>query len=97
MTLQAIVNYKNGKAYFDILPDKPGIYIARLVLFEGSKAVNMPEEIILVRGFRHWTGSHSDYQLLSAIGSKIEEHLEKKSKKIKGNSKHNEHMDLDID
>ena len=97
MKLQAIVSYKKGKAYFDIIPDKPGIYTARLVSWQGGKGVNIPDEIILVRGFRHWSGSYSDYQLLSAIGDKIEAYLESKTRKRRENSKHNGNSDLDID
>jgi hypothetical protein len=97
MKLQAIVSYKKGKAYFDIIPDKPGIYTARLVSWKGGKAVNIPDEIILVRGFRHWSGSYSDYQLLSAIGGKIEAYLESKTRKRRENIKQNGNSDLDID
>ena len=89
MKLEAIVKYKNARLCFNIIPDQPGIYLAQLVSLKGNKAIKIPEEIVLIRGFRHWTGSYPDYQLLSALGEKIEEHIVNNTRKDSENNNGN--------
>ena len=73
MQLKAVVQYEGGWAHYDVSPESHGIYQARLLRFEGSTdRPPPPEELILVRGYRQWSGSYERQELLNEIGNFIE-------------------------
>ena len=74
--MEIIVDYMSGKACFRIFREKPGIYSATLVYYEGERKLKIPTEITLVRGVRQWTASHDDEILISELGRRIEESVE---------------------
>ena len=81
MELNANVKYGNGSACFVIRKENPGIYYADLVYFDGSKKLEPPQKITLVRGIRQWTGSFDNPGLLNELGKVIEEAYQKMSAK----------------
>lgn len=72
MELEAAVQFEDGVAHYHIYPENNGIYQARLLRFEGSSLKLPPPEVILVRGYRQWSGSYERQDLLNEIGSAIE-------------------------
>jgi hypothetical protein len=75
ISLEAMITYKAGEACYRIGREKPGVYSAVLVYYEGDKNDLPPDSITLVRGVRQWTGSHTDEVLLMQLGSRIEQVL----------------------
>lgn len=73
MELKAIVEFEGGLAHYRILPESNGIYQARLLEYDGNSGKTPPEEVILVRGYRQWSGSYDRQDLLNNIGNFIEE------------------------
>ncbi len=67
------MNCANGRARFKINRESSGVYYAQLMHFEGSKNTNLPQEIILTRGIRHWTGSINNEAILNELGKIIED------------------------
>lgn len=72
MELETVVPFNDGLAYYAISPESNGIYQARLLRYEGSLDRQPPAEIILVRGYRQWSGSAERQDLLNQIGKAIE-------------------------
>jgi hypothetical protein len=75
------VKYGKGEACFLIRKENPGIYLARLTYYNGDRTDNPPDEITLIRGSRHWTGSFADNTLLNELGKSIEDLFSKLSPK----------------
>lgn len=73
MELKAVVQFEGGLAHYQISPESNGIYQARLLQYEGSMDKSPPVEVILVRGYRQWSGSFERQDLLNKIGDIIEE------------------------
>ncbi|MGZ3838100.1 MAG: hypothetical protein ACXVBI_06005 [Flavisolibacter sp.] len=73
MEMKAVVEFEGGLAHYHISPETNGIYQARLLQYEGNSGKNPPAEVILVRGYRQWSGSYERQDLLNNIGSIIEE------------------------
>lgn len=72
MELNAVVPFEDGVAYYTISPERNGIYQARLLRYEGQSDKRPPAEVILVRGYRQWSGSYERQDLLNEIGNVIE-------------------------
>ncbi|HEX6333959.1 MAG TPA: hypothetical protein VFZ78_07015 [Flavisolibacter sp.] len=72
MELKAVVAYDGGVAHYSVSPESTGLYQARLEKYEGSGDRTPPEELILVRGVRHWSGSTEQQVLLDELGRAIE-------------------------
>ncbi len=72
MELETIVEYDGGLAYYSISPETNGIYQARLLQYKGDSDKPPPAEVILVRGYRQWSGSYERQDLLNQIGKAIE-------------------------
>ena len=67
-----MVQFDDGFAHYAISPETNGIYQARLLKFDGSSDRMPPSEVILVRGYRQWSGSYGRQDLLNEIGKAIE-------------------------
>ncbi|HEU0110058.1 MAG TPA: hypothetical protein VFQ73_04235 [Flavisolibacter sp.] len=72
MELKAIVQFEGGLAHYNVLPETNGIYQARLLQYDGNSEKAPPSEVILVRGYRQWSGSYERQDLLNDIGNVIE-------------------------
>jgi len=73
MELKAVVQFEGGLAHYQISPESNGIYQAHLLQYDGSVDNAPPVEVILVRGYRQWSGSYERQDLLNKIGDIIEE------------------------
>jgi hypothetical protein len=73
MEMRAVVQYRGEFAHYEITPDKQGIYQARLLKYEGPSGQTPPQTVLLVKSFRHWTGSFSEPYFIEALGKAIEE------------------------
>jgi hypothetical protein len=72
MEMEAVVPFDEGIAHYLVSPDNSGIYQARLVQFEGNAGRMPPNEVILVKGYRQWSGSYERQDLLNSLGEAIE-------------------------
>jgi hypothetical protein len=72
MELETVVQFNGGLAYYSISPESNGIYQARLLRYEGGSDRVPPAEVILVKGYRQWSGSFERQDLLNEIGKAIE-------------------------
>jgi hypothetical protein len=72
MELRAVVEFEGGLAHYNVYPETNGIYQARLLQYDGSSDRTPPKEVILVRGYRQWSGSYDRQDLLNEIGNVIE-------------------------
>jgi hypothetical protein len=72
MELKAKVRFEDGEAQYKVSPDRNGIFQARLEYFNGNSQRTPPQEIILVRGYRQWSGSYDRQDFLNQLGSAIE-------------------------
>lgn len=72
MELETVIQFNDGLAYYAISPESNGIYQARLLRYEGSHDRLPPTEVILVKGYRQWSGSSERQDLLNQIGKAIE-------------------------
>ena len=72
MELNAMVQFEGGVAHYHIYPESNGIYQARLLRYDGHSTKAPPAEVILVRGYRQWSGSYERQDLLNEIGKAIE-------------------------
>lgn len=77
MDIEAVVNYRDDFAYYQVLGNGDGVYQAHLLRFYGSPESMPPDEITLVRGIRKWVGSCSIPQLVNDLGGVIETFLPK--------------------
>ena len=76
MKLKAVVQYLGKAAFYTIYPEGRGIYNARLESYDGPDAITPPEQVLLVKGPRRWTGC-TEEQLIADLGQAIEEELNK--------------------
>jgi hypothetical protein len=72
MEMKAVVPFGEGMAHYLVSPESSGIYQARLVDFEGTAERKPPDEVILVKGYRQWSGSYERQDLLNSLGEAIE-------------------------
>jgi hypothetical protein len=72
MDFKAVVRFEGGIAQYHICPESNGIYQARLLHYDGHSTRLPPMEVILVRGYRQWSGSYERQDFLNEIGSAIE-------------------------
>ena len=72
MWFSAIANYKGGLAHYKIIPENFGIYNAYLERYDGKSSNSPAQNIILVRGLKHWSGSIEEQNLLDTIGEVID-------------------------
>ena len=72
MKLDAIVKVQDNVAHFIVSPVGKGVYLAFLSGYQGAPELSPPEEIVLVRGLRHWTGSCDNHDLISELGDVID-------------------------
>ena len=72
MWISAIANYKGGLAHYKVVQDNRGIFNAYLERYDGRPENTPPENIILVRGHNHWSGSFEEQTLLDKIGEVID-------------------------
>ena len=72
MEMKAVVPFGEGIAHYVVSPESSGIYQARLVEFEGTADRVPPAEVILVKGYRQWSGSYERQDLLNSLGEAIE-------------------------
>jgi len=71
--VKAVVQFEGGLAHYVVSPESNGIYQARLLQYEGGSPDKAPpSEVILVRGYRQWSGSDERQDLLNEIGNAIE-------------------------
>ena len=73
--MKAVVPFDEGIAYYVVSPESSGIYQARLVEFQGNGIIQPPEEVILVKGYRQWSGSFERQDLLNSLGEAIENRI----------------------
>ena len=72
MEMKAVVPFDEGIAHYVVLPESSGIYQAKLIQFEGNSNNKPPDEVILVKGYRQWSGSFERQDLLNSLGEQIE-------------------------
>lgn len=72
MEMKAVVPFDEGIAHYVVSPESSGIYQAHLVQFEGSTERMPPAQVILVKGYRQWSGSYERQDLLNSLGEAIE-------------------------
>ncbi len=72
MWFSAIANYKGGLAHYKIVRDNLGIFNAYLERYDGKTDHTPSQNIILVRGLKHWSGSIEDQGLLDSLGEVID-------------------------
>jgi len=72
MKLDAIVKVQENVAHFTVSPLGRGVYLAFLTGYQGAPEQSPPEEIVLVRGLRHWTGSCDHTDLVNELGEVID-------------------------
>ena len=75
MEMKAVVPFGEGMAHYLVSPESSGIYQARLVEFEGTAERMPPDEVILVKGYRQWSGSYERQDLLNSLGEAIESRI----------------------
>lgn len=72
MKLNAIVKVNEEVAQYTVSPAGRGVYVARLCPGSDRSKSSFPEEIVLVRGIRHWTGSCEESHLIRELGEVID-------------------------
>jgi hypothetical protein len=72
MWFSAIANYKGGLAHYKIVRENVGIFNAYLERYDGKPENTPAQNIILVRGLRHWSGSINEQGLLDTLGEVID-------------------------
>jgi hypothetical protein len=73
MELKATVQFYGDPAHYTVTVEKEGIYNARLMAYDGPNIMAPPENIILVRSVRKWTGSYSEQDFIEELGRAIDE------------------------
>lgn len=76
MELTVAVCFLGDLAHYAISRESQGIYLARLLRYEGPDGVTPPESLTLVRGTRHWVGSYDEAWFVAALGRALEETIE---------------------
>lgn len=72
MKIEAIVKVDNAEARFAVSQTGPGMYSADLIGLNGQPSRSLPQRVILLRSFRHWTGSCDNENLLNELGRAID-------------------------
>ena len=72
MQMKSVVPFDGGVAHYLVSPESSGIYQARLLRFEGTCEKLPPSELILVKGYRQWSGSFDRQDLLNSLGEAID-------------------------
>lgn len=72
MSLRTVVTYFGNLAHYEITPESFGVYHARLLKYEGAKGATPPENVLLVKGDRHWVSSCEEQPFTDNLGRAIE-------------------------
>lgn len=75
MEMKAVVPYQGALVHYSLSPDSHGIYNARLIKCVGQPKSSPPEAVILVRGYRRWTGSFDRQELIDELGDAIDQRV----------------------
>ncbi len=73
MELTATVQFYGDPASYVVTIERDGIYNARLMVYEGPNIMAPPDNIILVRSVRKWSGSYSEQEFIEELGRAIDE------------------------
>ncbi len=73
MELTAIVQFYGDPAHYVVTIEGDGIFNARLMGYEGPNIIAPPDNIILVRSVRKWSGSYSEKDFIEELGRAIDE------------------------
>ncbi len=74
MEMKTVVAFEDGEAHYSIYHEALGIYQARLVQYNGV-GNKPPQEVVLVKGFRQWSGSCNRREILNQLGKAIERRM----------------------
>ena len=77
MELKATVQFYGDPAHYAVTQEKEGIYSARLLSYDGPNIMAPPDNIILVRSVRKWSGSYSEQDFIEELGRAIDERQRK--------------------
>jgi hypothetical protein len=77
MFRKAVVQHEGGLAHYQVSEDRPGIYQLRLVYYSGTPDSRPPDDLVLVKSLRQWTGSSDRPRLIKELGRSIETGLER--------------------
>ena len=73
MELKATVQFYGDPAYYTVTIERDGIYNARLLTYDGPNIMAPPEQVILVRSVRKWSGSYCEQDFIEELGRAIDE------------------------
>ena len=73
MELLATVQFYGDPAHYAVTLEREGIYNARLLTYEGPNIMAPPDNVILVRSVRKWSGSYSEQDFIEELGRAIDE------------------------
>ena len=73
MELLATVQFYGDPAHYSVTLEREGIYNARLLAFDGPNIIAPPDNVILVRSVRKWSGSYSEQDFIEELGRIIDE------------------------
>lgn len=73
MKLTATANFYGNPAHYSVTEEREGIYNARLMTYEGANIMAPPDNIILVRSVRKWTGSYGEQDFIEELGRAIDD------------------------
>jgi len=68
----ATIEHRGHEAVYSIQPERPGIYLAKLVTYHGNHQAAPPSIITMIRGPRKWSGSIRMESLLMQLGQRID-------------------------
>lgn len=77
MELTATVQFYGDPAHYTVSQEKEGIYNARLLSYEGPNIMAPPDNVILVRSVRKWSGSYNEQDFIEELGRAIDERQRK--------------------
>ena len=70
--MDVIVRLGEALVHYTVSRETKDIYQARLVRYEGCPTEEPPRDLILVKGYRRWTGSVDRPELLNEMGQVID-------------------------
>ena len=73
MELTATVQFYGDPAHYAVTVEREGIYNARLLAYDGPNIMAPPDNVILVRSVRKWSGSYSEQEFIEELGRAIDE------------------------
>lgn len=73
MELLATVQFYGDPAHYSVTLEREGVYNARLLTYEGPNIMAPPENVILVRSVRKWSGSYSEQEFIEELGRAIDD------------------------